>query len=288
MRTTGFRAPCMVSRTWPGCTSPCRGPCWRCCRTPTSRRGGTATVKCGDLLWALRHPCIDLLGTGYYHPVLPLDPARGSRGACPPLAGHRRSPFPAALPGFLAAGDGLLHGDDPPVAAAGLSLRDRGQRTRHAHDAHALGGDPVPASPRAFRGRGNDRDPAGPGSVGRPGGRHGDRLVHPGGSRSVRGGAPSRRWCARPPTATTAGGSGTRGTRPTSGARSIIPCATGRGRGPRRCARPSSRTTWTSTALTGRSSCAPGRGTPARTAARASCNGPARMLRKPPGGVWPA
>lgn len=33
------------------------------------------TVKCGDLLWALRHPCIDLLGTGYYHPVLPLVPA---------------------------------------------------------------------------------------------------------------------------------------------------------------------------------------------------------------------
>ena len=32
-------------------------------------------VKCGDLLWQLRHPSIDILGTGYYHPVLPLIPA---------------------------------------------------------------------------------------------------------------------------------------------------------------------------------------------------------------------
>lgn len=32
------------------------------------------TVKCGDLLWNLRHRCLDLLGTGYYHPVLALIP----------------------------------------------------------------------------------------------------------------------------------------------------------------------------------------------------------------------
>ncbi len=31
-------------------------------------------VKCGDLLWHLRNPAIELLGTGYYHPVLPLTP----------------------------------------------------------------------------------------------------------------------------------------------------------------------------------------------------------------------
>lgn len=33
------------------------------------------TVKCGDLLWRLRHPSLGLLGTGFYHPVLPLIPA---------------------------------------------------------------------------------------------------------------------------------------------------------------------------------------------------------------------
>jgi alpha-amylase/alpha-mannosidase (GH57 family) len=33
-------------------------------------------VKCGDLLWSLRNPAIDLLGTGYYHPLLPLIPDR--------------------------------------------------------------------------------------------------------------------------------------------------------------------------------------------------------------------
>lgn len=32
-------------------------------------------VKCGELLWQMRHPSIDILGTGYYHPVLPLIPA---------------------------------------------------------------------------------------------------------------------------------------------------------------------------------------------------------------------
>ncbi len=33
-------------------------------------------VKCGDLLWRLRHPAIEILGTGFYHPVLPLTPDR--------------------------------------------------------------------------------------------------------------------------------------------------------------------------------------------------------------------
>lgn len=32
-------------------------------------------VKCGDLLWNLRNPAIEMLGTAYYHPVLPLIPA---------------------------------------------------------------------------------------------------------------------------------------------------------------------------------------------------------------------
>lgn len=31
-------------------------------------------VKCGDVLWQMRHPSINILGTGYYHPVLPLIP----------------------------------------------------------------------------------------------------------------------------------------------------------------------------------------------------------------------
>ncbi len=40
--------------------------------TPTFQSRIYGTVKCGDLLWRLRHPAIELLGTGYYHPVLPL------------------------------------------------------------------------------------------------------------------------------------------------------------------------------------------------------------------------
>ena len=32
-------------------------------------------VQCGDLLWRLRHPSLAIMGTSYYHPVLPLIPA---------------------------------------------------------------------------------------------------------------------------------------------------------------------------------------------------------------------
>lgn len=31
-------------------------------------------VKCGDVLWNLRSPALDIIGTGYYHPVFPLIP----------------------------------------------------------------------------------------------------------------------------------------------------------------------------------------------------------------------
>ena len=38
------------------------------------------TVKCGDLLWHLQNQrIIDILGTGYYHPVLPLTPGADRR-----------------------------------------------------------------------------------------------------------------------------------------------------------------------------------------------------------------
>jgi hypothetical protein len=72
---------------------------------------------------------IDVLGAGYYHPVLPLVPpgrlgcASGAvaRDGAPPVLQQR-------LPGLLAAGNGLLHGDDPVAAAAWLSLRAGRQR----------------------------------------------------------------------------------------------------------------------------------------------------------------
>lgn len=32
-------------------------------------------VKCGDVLWRWRNPAIEVIGTGYYHPVFPLIPA---------------------------------------------------------------------------------------------------------------------------------------------------------------------------------------------------------------------
>ncbi len=41
---------------------------------PTFQSRVYGIIKCGDLLWKLRSPSIDILGTGYYHPVLPLIP----------------------------------------------------------------------------------------------------------------------------------------------------------------------------------------------------------------------
>lgn len=41
---------------------------------PEFQRRVYGVVKCGDMLWQYRHPAISILGTGYYHPVLPLIP----------------------------------------------------------------------------------------------------------------------------------------------------------------------------------------------------------------------
>jgi predicted glycosyl hydrolase (DUF1957 family) len=57
------------------CTCRCPAPCWRTSRTPRFQERVYGIVDCGALLWHLQNTrTIEVLGTGYYHPVLPLMP----------------------------------------------------------------------------------------------------------------------------------------------------------------------------------------------------------------------
>ncbi len=52
----------------------CSGTLLETLSNPALQARVYGTVKCGDLLWKLRNPALELLATGYYHPVLPLIP----------------------------------------------------------------------------------------------------------------------------------------------------------------------------------------------------------------------
>ncbi len=69
-------------------------------------------VKCGDVLWNWRNPALDLLGTGYYHPVLPLIPAADRREHIQRWIGIGRHRF----------GRGNFHGFWPPECGFCMEL----------------------------------------------------------------------------------------------------------------------------------------------------------------------
>jgi hypothetical protein len=109
-------------------------------------------VKCGDVLWNLRNPALDILGTGYYHPVLPLIPAADREEHVQRWLGLARHLFARGnFSGFWPPECGLQHGDDSHPPAGRLPLCHRGQRAHRAHDAHALGGVALPPAHREIR-----------------------------------------------------------------------------------------------------------------------------------------
>ena len=66
---------CGPTRMSAGCTCPFPAPCSKPCPVPASRTGFYGIADCGSLLWYLQNTkIIQILGTGYYHPVLPLTP----------------------------------------------------------------------------------------------------------------------------------------------------------------------------------------------------------------------
>ena len=89
-------------------------------------------VDCGSLLWYLQNTrIIEVLGTGYYHPVLPLiRPADRDEHLHRWRTIARLSLRPRALSRVLAAGAGLLHGPGARPEPPPLPLRDRRQRAR--------------------------------------------------------------------------------------------------------------------------------------------------------------
>ena len=95
---------------------------------PDFQNQASGIVDCGALLDQLgSQQAIELLGTGYYHPVLPLVPPCRLGSAPGTLATVRPPLVPTPWDrGLLAAGNGVLHGDDPPAAALWLYLRAGG------------------------------------------------------------------------------------------------------------------------------------------------------------------
>src|SRR2546428_2671811 len=69
------------------------------------------------------------------------------------------------VPRFLAAGDGVLHGDDPDAEAARLPIRAGGLDFHKTETRNALGGVAIPAVSGAVRWRGNRGGAARPGVV---------------------------------------------------------------------------------------------------------------------------
>ena len=79
-------------------------------------------VDCGSLLWYLQNTKIfRILGTGYYHPVLPLIPHADWDEQLDRWQGIARHLFArTSFPGFWPPGDGLLHGADPALKRQGF------------------------------------------------------------------------------------------------------------------------------------------------------------------------
>ena len=94
---------------------------------PDFQRRVSATVDCEAVLWYLQNTrIIELLGTGHYHPVLPLiRPADREEqlDRWQTIANHLLAR--EDLPGVLATGIGLRHGPHPDAPSPRLPVRDR-------------------------------------------------------------------------------------------------------------------------------------------------------------------
>ena len=122
-------------------------------------------VDCGSLLWYLQNTrIIQVLGTGYYHPVLPLIPRADcgeqlarwhgiGAGIC-----SRRTSFAGFWPPEMGFCMELI----PAAQTPGLPLRARGQRARRAGHPDGVGRASLPPARRPVRRRRNHRRGAGP------------------------------------------------------------------------------------------------------------------------------
>ncbi len=160
----------------------------------------------------------EILGTGYYHPVLALIPEADwdeQIGRWQALARHVfwRARFAGFWPPEMGFDEQLI----PHLKKAGYRYVMVDCEYVDPVDDDVLAGTALPAAHLRVRGRGDRRRRARPRPVQRPALRHGLRLVHQRTASNAPAGATFRRWWQRPPTATTAAGSATSIRRPISG-----------------------------------------------------------------------
>ena len=121
-------------------------------------------VDCGSLLWYLQNTrIIQILGTGYYHPVLPLIPGPTATSSWRAGRGSPGNLFArTSFAGFWPPEMGFCMELIPALKRHGLPLRARGQRARRAGHPDGVGRASLPPARRTVRGRRNHRRGAGP------------------------------------------------------------------------------------------------------------------------------
>ena len=148
--------------------------------SPGFQRRVYGIVDCGSLLWYLQNTTIiRILGTGYYHPVLPLIPHADWDEQLERWQGIGRHLFArTSFPGFWPPEMGFCMELIPALNRYGYRyvLVDS-EHVERGHP-HGLGRTALSPAHRPVRRRGNHRRGPGPGAVRRPGGRDGRRLVH--------------------------------------------------------------------------------------------------------------
>jgi hypothetical protein len=127
----------------------CSGTLLETLADPEFQRRVYGTVDCGSLLWHLQNTrIIDILGTAYYHPVLPLIPPADWgeqlgrwRGIGRHLFGRDR------FQGFWPPEMGFSMELIPHARPVGVPVCARRQRARGRGYADALGAAALPAAP---------------------------------------------------------------------------------------------------------------------------------------------
>ena len=99
----------------------CLAPCWRCCRIPIFKTGCTEPWIAARCSGICKITGSSIFSAPVYHPVLPLIPPADWEAHLDRWQRMARHLFFAAIFRVLAAGDGVLHGDDP--CCAGLGYR---------------------------------------------------------------------------------------------------------------------------------------------------------------------
>ena len=199
--------------------------------SPGFQRRVYGIVDCGSLLWYLQNTkIIRILGTGYYHPVLPLIPRADWDEQLERWQGIGQHLFArTSFPGFWPPEMGFCMELIPALKRQRLPLRPRRQRARRSRSPPWAGTSCATARTSPGSAARKSSSWCGTGSCPTPRRqgwtRAGSCTRWPSGP----GTATSRRWSPPAPTGRTAAGSATPHRKPTSGTSSTRTCCSGHG-----------------------------------------------------------